>query len=496
MAFVITEADIFKYLIKREDLEVSKIKDNVKQFLNRFKINIFNDQYFVLYQAIEYTSKYDIILTYDYLHQILLNNMDMLLKDKDKISLFEEENLTDVEYAEKLLDFCLTEFDLIEDTEIEDETALRANMEFYIKTWQKEKHSEIIRNQIQIVSEGLKVGNTLYEGSEGANAYYIKAYNTIRSITDGDMEYLSDNIDTTKDTAESITEKMNDEAVQDIITVFGINAIDDHYEFNRGETVTIQAGTGVGKTRVTTNLCYNALARGKNVLYISLEQKSTRIYPMVEARHILEKFGDFPDLDDKSIRTKNYSFDLENTVLEARRDIVENTEFGRLRIEGLALKADAVYNYMVQVWEEGFHFDIVVLDYFGLLGTGKVSGSRYEALTETVNMLKNECKSFKGKGFLGIYPNQLTKDDEEKIAKGDDNLTKNAGSESQYLARASDYIFTLYQDADLKILNKMVVYISKVRSGNIVKPKVTMKADLGKCFFLDTEDEVFDDDDY
>src|SRR5690606_18843041 len=119
---------------------------------------------------------------------------------------------------------------------------------------------------------------------------------------------------------------------------------------------------------------------------------------------------------------KTYNFDREPIVDEAIMDLTESPEMGRIRVEGRSIEADDLYSYMVKVWEEGFHFDMLVLDYIGLLETR--GGNRYEKLTNAINMLKTECKSFKGRGFLGIIPNQLTPEAEVKLAQGDlDGMT-------------------------------------------------------------------------
>src|SRR5699024_3949905 len=114
-------------------------------------------------------------------------------------------------------------------------------------------------------------------------------------------------------------------------------------------------------------------------------------------------------------------------------DLVTNDEYGRIRVEGVNLHADSVRSYLDKVWDDGFHFDVVMLDYIGILDTS--GGERYELLTEVVNQLKAECKTFKGKGFLGVLPNQLTNKAEEALLKGDYDKSGTGGSESAYIRR-------------------------------------------------------------
>lgn len=493
MSFVLTEYDIFKHVVIREEEEdIQEVKSRAKQLLARLPINIFTNEYYILYKSIEQASKYGVALSYDNFHHMLLNNIDDLRKEKE-VDLFTDGDYTEAERSEKIIDYCLTEFDILSEAEIEDVGSLTANIEFYVGTWAKEKAREISLNMIEIQDDGLKVGNTLYKGVEDSNVYYQRAFSVIRSLIDADANALSENIDTSVDTVEEIQEKLKDSSQGDTVTEFGITALDKYYKYHKGEIITIQAGTGVGKTRAANALVYNASKKGNKTLYISLEQKSNKVFPMQMARHILEKYGDYSDLDDKSIIQETYQYDRKPIIDGVLRDMKDG-EHGKVRIEGRSIEADELYEYMVKVWEEGFHFDILVLDYIGLLETR--GGNRYEKLTNAINMLKTECKSFKGVGFLGIIPNQLTPDAETKLANGDyDGMTKVGGSETQYISRASDYIYTLEQDEMMRQLNKMRFHVSKVRLGKIYETKVDSTVDLGKIFFMDDIDAE-DEDDY
>lgn len=492
MSFVLTEYDIFKHVVLREDGDIADIKNKTRLLLGRLPINIFKDEYYILYKALEQADRYGIALSYDHFHHMVLNNIDDIIKNEE-VGLFTDGDFTDVERADKILDYCLAEYDVLVDADIEDEGSMMANIEFYVDTWAKEKIREITYNQLDILDEGKKVGNRLYRGAMDSKAYYERAFTVVRSLLEADANALSDNIDTSIDTKEEIKQKLADENNSDVITITGVDELDNHYKYYRGEIVVVQAGTGVGKTRFTSNMVYNGLKRKKNALYISLEQKTSRVFPMTMSRHILEKFGDYPDVDDKTIIHKTYNYDREPLIDETLMDLLESEDMGRIRVEARSIEAEELYSYIEKVWEEGFHFDILVLDYIGLLETR--GGNRYEKLTNAINMLKTECKSFKGQGFLAIIPNQLTPEAEVKLANGDlDGMTKTGGSETQYISRASDYIYTLEQDDIMRQMNKMTCHVSKVRLGQVHKTKVDMLVDLGKVLFMDAE--VQEDEDY
>ncbi|MGG4362838.1 DnaB-like helicase C-terminal domain-containing protein [Bacillus licheniformis] len=492
MALVITEQDIFKYLVPHEDVDLN-IRSNTRIMLTRIPVNIFKDEYYILYRAFEAANKHNIWMGYEQLHQILLNNLEDIIDDP-KVTLFEDEQLPRNELMDKILDYTLHEYDDLCSLDIEDADNLKGNMQLYIQTWAVEKSREITLNKLEILNEGKKFGRIFYKGIEDAHNYYQKAYEVVRALLEADAGKLSESIDTSVDTVEDINRKMQEETVAEPIAHTGVDQIDKQITaFYKGEIVVIQAGTGVGKTRKTVNIAYNGLKRGKNVLYLSLEQKATRIYPMFLARHILEMYGDIAELTDKDIIRKTYSMVYEPQKTAAEIDFIQNENIGRLKIEGRSLMANDLYNYLVRTWEEGFHFDIVVLDYLGLLEVQ--GGRRYDVLTETINMLKSEVKSFKGKGFLGLIPNQLSTDAEEQLEKGEYDLLKKGGSETQYVSRAADYVFTLQQNDRMKKDSVMRIINSKVRLGQAPQPFYMADVDLGKCVFVGRPEDEDDDDD-
>lgn len=240
---------------------------------------------------------------------------------------------------------------------------------------------------------------------------------------------------------------------------------------------------------VVGTLGYNALMMGFNVLHVSLEQKPSRVYPMYQARHIVQQLGTRAGLTDDKIRLKTYDPVLEGIVQESFVDLAENQEYGRLKVVGRDLQADNVDDYLNTIYDE-FQFDVVIIDYFGLIGT-KTAQTRYAELAGFANDIKSACKYFRGRGFLAVIPNQLSTDVESKLLKGDDTESKLGGAGSQDLLRGSDYTFTLYETSQLKEDAQVKLLVDKQRSGTMV-PNFMLDADKGRSLFLEHIEE--DDD--
>lgn len=480
--FVVTEEQLFKHLVHRIDIPLADLQENMQKFLHRIPQNIFKDEYHILYECIEQANKYGIVLNYDYLHQILLNNMDGILHNP-AVTLYKNNDITEVDRQQLILDHVLSAMDELSEIEVLEDSPLHASMEFYIETWCKEYMEIVVQNQLTILREGLTVGRRQYQGVEDSKAYYEEAYNIIRSLQKGEGDLISETIDTSTMVPDDVRAMLEEESDADIVSRFGINALDEHYQLRKGEIVTIQAGTGVGKTRVANGMVFNSLEMGKNVLYLTLEQRSVRVWAMQQARNTLQLYGYKPDVTDKSILNKSYNVENTAAVNTALDDLFLDERKGRLRLESINLAAGDLPGKLKSVWENGFHFDVVVIDYLGLLLTKGMS--RYEALTDVVNDIKSDVKSFKGVGFLAVVLNQLTKEAEQKILAGNFSTGKTEGSETQYLGRASDYIYTLLQTPDDKLANKMQFLVDKVRLGEAVAPRVDAIAYMGQCYFAD-----------
>lgn len=234
------------------------------------------------------------------------------------------------------------------------------------------------------------------------------------------------------------------------------------------------------------SLGYNALKMGKNVLHISLEQKPQRIYPMYQARHLLEQLGTRVGLTSRDLIKNTYDPSLEGVVQESYIDLAENPDMGRLYVVGRKLLANDIESYLNSVYDE-FQFDVVILDHFTLLGTSS-SGAKYIEMSDAANTLTTACKYFRGKGFLAVVLNQISSDVEGKFLKGDTREAKIAGSSSQDLLRGSDITLTLYEDESMKEDSNMKLLLNKVRDSSFI-PDVLMDVDKGRCYFAEKEPE-------
>lgn len=487
--FVISEVDIFKYVVsENEENTIAGAVSNAKTLINRLPLNIFKDEYFVIYEMLRAVTEYDMAFSSDAFYQVLLNSKDVVVNNP-KVTLLNDISNPDDRF-EQIVALVMMEYSDLSEQELPEYT-FKGNIKLYLDSWAQERMQEIVYTMQTIMSEGYQLGRDLLKGTADANYYYMRSWTVVKGLLEGDANLLSEVVDTSSQSPDDIKDQHErNETTQEPLGFTNIDSLDKEMTgLYKGEMYTIQAGSGVGKTRVATSFAKNILNNGKNVLYISLEQKSSRIFAMFQSRHILDTTGK-TGITDKDIVRGSYSALDEAVVDESRIDLVENEKLGRLRIEGLYLKAVDVPMYLDQVWEE-FEFDVLILDYLGLLAIEK---DRYNELTDCINWLKNACKSFKDKGFSLIVPNQLSRDAEKELMRGNDDIAAIGGSESAYVFRASDVVLNLHQDKELKNDNEMMIYVPKLRLGEQID-KVKIHADFGHCYFneieQDEEDEEF-----
>ena len=480
--FVINEVDIFKYVVsENENNTVSDALANAKKLISRISLNIFEDEYFIMYEMLRAITSYDMAFSSDALYQVLLNNRGMIL-ESSKVTISEDVK-DPTERFDQIATIVMAEYSDLAEEDLEEHT-FNGNMELYVKSWAEVRFEEILYTVQLIRTEGHKVGRDFLRGTTDANYYYQRSWEVVKGLLEGDANLLAEIIDTSIQTPDEIADIHDrNETIQEPLCMTGIETLDKEMTgVYKGEMYTIQAGSGVGKSRFAAGaFAKNAVNNGKNVLFISLEQKSSRVFDMFHARHIFDTTGK-RTISDREIIRSAYSPMEEAVVKEASIDLIENQKLGRLRIEGRQLKAVDVPMFLDQVWEE-FQFDMVVLDYIGLLTIEK---ERYVELTNCINWLKDACKFFKGQGFALVVPNQLSNEANKDLVSGRTELASLGGSESAYIFRGSDVVLTLFADDEMKKDKELDIHIPKMRLGELTG-KIRVHSEFGICSFTDIE---------
>lgn len=481
----IDEDDIFKYLVRREDIEVRDTKEALKMFFNRLPINIFKDEYYIIYNMMSYAHQYNATFNEFQLYDMLSNSADVILSDvnirlhKSVPDDMERLDLIYVSVQNKLDD--LKE----EDTE-GDISNMMLSLKLYIDKYVENKLQAVsIRYAKMLGGEILKRGNLRYSVEESTEAF-DKSRKVLFGLLNEQIEALSGEIDTGTMTVEDLNERFNREGRLQYVAKFGLETLDNKLGgIKKTNYVAVQAGGGIGKSRFgTVNISYNALMLGKNVLIDSLELPSEQLFSYFLARHILMKYGNIEGLDTDSVYTRQgLTEEQVNYYNLALVDFMNNEEYGRLKIRDELVDVDNLEVSLERVWEGGFHFDVYCLDYIGLVGYGKHAKTKHEAVTRVSNYLKVAVKNFKGVGFAAVILSQISKEGEDALLNGAESV-KLFTAESHDIYRDCDIMVTLHADEDMKVENRMMLYVEKSRHVDVSgSSRVSMETDLGRCFF-------------
>lgn len=483
----ITELDLFKFLVWRDEtsLEAYEVtKRNVSTFLGRVTTNIFNNEYYVLYAALMNAKKYGTVLTYQQLYAIVVDNVGDLVEREEITAEEFAENPGDVsEVQETLVELVMTTYEELKTLPVVDNKELMLNMDLYLKSWGEDQVQQILAMQSEIVSSGKRLGGKTLRGLEDANAYYSKNYAVVQQLVFSQVDEQKNTIRTDTMTFEELRGRFQGDSMERVVARTGVEGVDSHIgEFRKGDMVSTMGQPGAGKTRWNANIMYHALMMGNNVFWLPLEGNDLQAFSLIVSRHILNKFEDRIDLDDKRIYDNSYPEHLGHIVDEAMMDLLRNPAYGKLKIQNTILYDDEVMSLMERTYDEGFMFDVLCIDYVSLI-LSKTNEMKAAYLSRLVTTLKSNAMNFRNRGYLLLLPHQLTKEVIRDLKNGEDHSITGSADTSEII-KSSDIAFSLYRTEEQAAKDMIQVYFTKTRFAAMVPP-LEVLALHGKCFFAD-----------
>lgn len=487
----ITELDLFKFLVLRdeESLEAYETtKRNVSTFLGRVTTNIFTNEYYVLYEAMQKAKKYNTVLTFQQLSAIVIENVGDLV---DRDAIFPEEfaeNTGDVsEVKETLFELVMTTHEELKTLPIVDNQELSLNIDLYLHSWGEEQVQQILATQSEIVSEGKRIGGKTLRGLEDGNAYYNKSYAVVQQLVFSQVDEQKNTIRTDTMTFEELRSRYKGDSLERVVARTGVEGVDSHIgEFRKGDMVSTMGQPGAGKTRWNANIMYNAMMMGNNVFWLPLEGNDLQAFSLIVARHILNKFEDRVDLDDKRIYDNSFPENLGHVVDEAMMDLLRNPAYGKIKIQNTILYDDEVMGLMERTYDEGFHFDVLCIDYVSLI-LSKTNEMKSAYLSRLVTTLKSNAMNFRNRGYLLLLPHQLTKEVIRDLKNGEDHSITGSADTSEII-KSSDIAFSLFRTEEQAAKDMITVFFTKTRFAAMVPP-LEVLALHGKCFFADIPED-------
>jgi len=481
---MITEQELFASLIANENSDEDLIKKNIKLFLRKVPNNIFRNEYYVIYEALKASMKYDVIINFNQFNQILLNNIERLIESKniDKEE-FSDGDTDDIQrIKEKFIYVSCNKYKEL--SEMPKSKGFIFDLDIYLKWYVNEEYKNLLQNVYKITTEGMYIRGKFIQGVEEANKYYAKVSSELNLLLNYD-ERKMDSILVSTEGYNDYNDRAEKRANEDIAGTC-IDEIDSMLgKFRKGDVVLVLGPTGGGKTRFSVNICHEALLNGKNGVFFTLEDTPDKVMSFFLARHIVK----LSDTDDKyldlgitsdEIFKKSYDSDKKELVQAATLDLFNNKNYGKMMIIPAPLYDDEIEGALEEVWDNEFEFDWVVIDYTSLIRSRRFDNIR-DMLTDLMPKLETLAQSFKNKGFLLILPHQLKVETIKDFKKGENN-TLIGSADSSAVMKSAHIALTVYTDDEMKKHRKAKIISTKTRDIEGFG-EITVGADLGTCNF-------------
>lgn len=248
---------------------------------------------------------------------------------------------------------------------------------------------------------------------------------------------------------------------EDIRIPLGVPEIDEYLEggFIKGNLAVVAAGTGVGKTTISSTLAANAATykceknnyEGFKVLQIFFEDK----FKAIRKKH----FGKITGIEARNLSKKEY-VDLVKEHLSNYEDkelLEKNLKLGKFRTGELTVSQ--LKNYIKNVTQSGFKPDVILIDYFECLLSPKLNTKSSEWTGETARMreLENLTDDFNA---LVVITTQGTKETAQGMLMTLDKISGSAGK-----GQVAHIVLSISKTNKDKDEDRATIYIPKFREG-------------------------------
>jgi replicative DNA helicase len=225
-----------------------------------------------------------------------------------------------------------------------------------------------------------------------------------------------------------------------------IGVMTQHPELNKrlgtgflpGTLSIIMAASGIGKSLLMTDLISGQIAKGKNVLLVSMEMEDKEIMKRVHANVLNLPINGLKDLDPEVIRQAHEKFKASNNGQPIGQLFVKdypNGTFSPMMLDAL------LDSYKI---EKGIEFDIVYLDYLGIMKSDLITPNA--GLYSYVKSIVEEVRSIAKKRKIPIVSaSQLN-----RSAVNNTDARKDSVSDSSGTVQTADFILFLLQNEKMK----------------------------------------------
>lgn len=251
----------------------------------------------------------------------------------------------------------------------------------------------------------------------------------------------------------------------------GVPEIDNAIKnFSYGTNNFIAAPQKSGKTTAALSITYDALLKGMNVVYLTLEVKPTDIFANLLARHAKE-IG--KTLNAQKVK-KNLLDEEERKVLEEVQDsFIESLNLVGSHISVISNDnlPDMTQIYFKQLLENKYEewngkLDLVVIDHVNLFAYYKMRGvsDARERTNSWIKYTTDLAKGFHEKGFILISLMQINRQGTLQMKRGK-NIGFDVLADANEAERSCHTCIVMYSNPEMLLAHEVRLYLIANRNG-------------------------------
>ena len=253
---------------------------------------------------------------------------------------------------------------------------------------------------------------------------------------------------------------------------------------SEGELCTILGASGSMKTTYSSNIAYNAVKKGKNVIFLSLEEQPFQLYCKWLSRASVDLGRNLSTQD--IIQHKLNEKDT-NRLLDEVEPYFKGLS-GNLYLLG---ERD-LWNYSLQTLEDKFReidfiaqeqtghgIDLLVVDHIQLLKYSAESMDPTNTINMYVSFFRQQCLSWlhEDRSIAVILLSQANREGYKYAEKNDGAYLPTHVAEASEVIRASSYIISVYTDATVQITKLLKLGCVKLRGAQLPLSTINVFAD-------------------
>ena len=253
---------------------------------------------------------------------------------------------------------------------------------------------------------------------------------------------------------------------------------------SEGELCTILGASGSMKTTYSSNIAFNAIKEGKNVLYLSLEEQPLQLYCKwlsrasvdigrpLEAQAIIHH-----ELNDKDKAILMNDVEPYFKGLAGNLYIVGEQEIGDYSMTSFEAKFKEIDKLAKE--QTGHGVDLLVIDHIQLIKFAVTNMDPTTVINMYVSFFRQQCLSWlhEDRSIAIILLSQANRDGTNYASKHDGMYLATHVAEASEIIRASSYIISVYTDATLQNSKLLKVGCVKLRGAQLPLSTINVFAD-------------------